>query len=654
MRQLFLATIFSTVLLLSHTAVQAQENRNDDFEAFRNKFNTAITMGRPIAKSGYGATPQTPEELQAMMEQEQEQVKFSIIRKIVTDMEGAKQRAERLSHDFDGMLEADSKITAVTVYNTMAKVTRTAVVDVPKGDNTVVFKNLPSSLIFETLRAQGKADAQVTFGAVMNKKFKLARLPTVEEFAIYDKFRPLTDQKRMIEAERLGLEVKKIFLMNLGQQAATTANEDFKRNELKPAQWAAAANELQAGFQDALKASVALDIKERDLEREIMGLRNDVLQIRPGQRDLYAAIVPLHAENATKLTIELTYQVSRATWVPVYDARLNAGADESLHLTQYGTVRQMTGEDWEGVALTLSTARPAMGSDTRELSPQWVNAVPAPPPGTVETIPPSGDPLAQWRQKAEARRLSLESSVAPETEYAPVPMVTPIRPQATLSFEARFTPATADNGGYVTEYKIPGAARVLSDDSETRLLIGNFEADAAMEVQVKPQLTTEASLIAQIKLKGDAPLLPGTVNLFRDGSYIGSTPITLVQPNEEYGLYFGIDDLVKIKHRMLQDENKEEGMISKDNLIERQYVTEIQNLHTSPMKLVVKDIIPSSKNEKVAIDVHKDFTTPGYVADAANIKGQLIWKFDMAPQEKKDLKLGWTVTWPKDYRLQGL
>ena len=53
----------------------------------------------------------------------------------------------------------------------------------------------------------------------------------------------------------------------------------------------------------------------------------------------------------------------------------------------------------------------------------------------------STDPLAEWRQKAEARRLSLE---------------------------ADFTPAQINTGGFVTEYKISGPARVRKRKLEAR------------------------------------------------------------------------------------------------------------------------------------------------------------------------------------------
>jgi hypothetical protein len=66
------------------------------------------------------------------------------------------------------------------------------------------------------------------------------------------------------------------------------------------------------------------------------------------------------------------------------------------------------------------------------------------------------------------------------------------------------------------------------------------------------------------------------------------------------------------------------------------------------------EMIPTSKNEKVSIDVRKDFTAAGYAMDVKNIKGLMQWKFDMPAKSKKEIKLGWRVTWPEDHRLKGL
>lgn len=695
MRHLILAALLSTSFLLSHTAVQAQEKGLSEFEAFRNKLNAnkgpvaskgamlspddeeedaslepiagsknpsmGITVGSNVPAppqriaSGYGATPQTPEELQAMMEQEQEEVRKKLIQQALNGVEDGKHAKEIFETQMADTIVAEGKITSVTVYSDRAKVTRHATVEIPAGKSTVAFTDMSYDLIKDSLRADGRASEKVKFGAVSLKKIYVPNAASPRELELYKQYEPLLDQKRFLDAERIALDTKKTFINRLGQQAATTSDKDMQKNELKPQQWLMAANDLQSGMLDAMRAGVQVDIKERELNREIERMNNQLKEYGKKKTVTYVVLVPMESEGATKLELDLSYQVKNATWFPLYDARLDTAGENELQIMQYGIVKQQTGEDWDNVSLSLSTARPQMATGLPSLTSRWIDAelvgdLLVPP---VQATP-AGDPLAEWRQKAEARRLSLESETAPpeSEEYAPVPMVTPIRPVE--GYRAQLTPAVIETGGYVSEYKIPGPARVLSDGSDTKLAIGNFDAQSEIQVHVNPQMSTDAYLVAQMKLNGDAPILPGTINLFRDGAYIGQGKIPLLRPDEEHDLSFGLDDQVSVKHNTLKDENKEEGMISKDNVIERQYVTEIENLHTTPVKVVVKEIIPTSKNEKVVVDVRKDFTTQGYTLDAKNIKGMMDWKFDLAAKTKKELKLGWTVTWPKDHRLKGL
>lgn len=220
--------------------------------------------------------------------------------------------------------------------------------------------------------------------------------------------------------------------------------------------------------------------------------------------------------------------------------------------------------------------------------------------------------------------------------------------------EATFAVAEINSGGYVTEYNIPGPATVLADGTETKLMVGAFETKNKLEIHIKPQMSTDAYLVSKMWLQGDSPILPGQVNLFRDGAFVGQSTIKLLRPDEEYGLYFGIDDQVSVKRKTLKDERQEQGVISRDSVLVRQYVTEVQNLHKTPVDVVVKETVPVPRNEKLKLEIQKDATTPGYTENTANIKGMLQWAFTMPPKEKKDVKLGWTLSWPKDFNLSGL
>ncbi len=110
-----------------------------------------------------------------------------------------------------------------------------------------------------------------------------------------------------------------------------------------------------------------------------------------------------------------------------------------------------------------------------------------PPPAPTTT----SDPLAEWRQKAEARRLSLESETAPpeseESELAPVPMVTPIRPQATMKLDpAAAKQLTEQMRSIITTQAPKNSTRVRVTKRES-LWVQRVRADKALEQKRKQQ-----------------------------------------------------------------------------------------------------------------------------------------------------------------------
>lgn len=87
--------------------------------------------------------------------------------------------------------------------------------------------------------------------------------------------------------------------------------------------------------------------------------------------------VPETANEATEILLELTYVVSGASWHSSYDLRVEDESDAAqnkLTVNYFGNIVQRTGEDWEDVALSLSTASPARGgkpADPPTLHVHW-------------------------------------------------------------------------------------------------------------------------------------------------------------------------------------------------------------------------------------------------------------------------------------------
>ena len=537
---------------------------------------------------------------------------------------------------------AESRLKAVTVYTNRAMLTRHAVVDVPAGAHTIVFKNLSMSLLPNSLRAEGKALADVKFGAVASKIIHGKELVAPREKELNDQLQAAQDKRDGVVSEKYALSFKKTFLNTLSKQGALRSQENIAEINLKPEQWTAAAQVLYTDMSNVLKSHNVQDIALRDLNRKLRKIREELNQLRTGQRNTYQVMIPVEASAATKLTINLSYQLPKATWTPLYDARLDTGKG-TLELVQYGSVSQNSGEDWSNVKLTLSTAQPQRGAGLPDLRTKWVNLR----RNVHITKSMRGRQLSRSPMDMETI-----DSIEPMMEMDDITGGAGAPPPSPK--KAKFVPAMIKTGGFISEYKIPGSSTVKADGTKSKLMIGTFDTDSEIRIQVKPQISNEAYLVAHSKLKGESPILAGPVSLFRDGAFVGQSRLPLLRPGQESDLAFGIDDQVSVKRRTLKNERGEAGIIARDNTQERHFVTKLQNLHKEKIKIVVLETLPVARDKQIGVEIMVKQTTPGYEKDKDNVKGLLRWEVPLKSKQKSELKLGWKVTWPKDQAIHGL
>lgn len=536
----------------------------------------------------------------------------------------------------------DSELTAVTVYTGRAALTRRAVVDIPAGAHSVVFRGLSAELMPESLRAEGEGSAQVTFGAVSSRWVAGAELAAEREREIMAQIEMTSDQIAAVEGEKAALTAKQDFYKSLGKQAALRSDEDIAEIDLKPEQWKGAADSVHAGLAETGKALREQNIAARTLNKQMQKLQAELAQIRTGQTNTYEVVLPVEAAGDTALTVDLSYQVPNATWTPEYDARLDTKSGK-LELIQYGAVQQNTGEDWSDIALTLSTAQPSRGTSLPDPQPHWISIFENRPGIMAKASRMAAMESAQSMAVAD---MSMDAMGGAALAEAPMAAPAPV--------EAEFNVAEIDTGGFVSEYKIPGPSTVKADGTQSKLMIGPFATESAIQIRMQPQISSDAYLASMMTLKGDAPVLPGMANLFRDGAFVGQMALPLLRPDQKQPLFFGIDDQFSVRRRVMKDEKSEAGVIARDQVLERHYLTELHNLHNTAFEVVMLETIPVSQDERIRSEIVKDATTSGYVTDPDNIKGLLRWSFKMEPKEKKDVKLGVKVSWPADTELQGL
>jgi len=530
-------------------------------------------------------------------------------------------------------IEVDSRIVAATVYPNRATVTREAVVDLPAGSSVMVFHGLPAHLLTDSLRIEGQAAGTVTFGALMHRLESQAELVAPKEQELVARIERLKDQRREIEAERQGLSAQRQFLEHLGDQAGNRISEEIAELRLAPEEWSQAALAIGSSMQTLLKADLAHQIAIRDLDRTVKSLETELSQLHTGRRNTYAVQVPLAADQPTRLTVHLRYQLPGVSWRPLYDARLDTKTGE-LSLIQYGAVRQNSGEDWHAIRLVLSTAQPHRGASMPDLKPFWAD------------LYESGR-----RERSEKREIT--RLAAPQKSLKMAADALSGAGSANLE-EAEFAGPEMQTDGFVTEYAIPGQVRVASDGTESKLMCGSFSTDNRLQIQIKPQVSNEAFVVSHATLAGEAILLPGKASLFRDGAYVGQLELPLLRPGQVQDIGFGVDDRIAITRNVLKDLRSDPTLLSRDNQRERQVATVIMNQGTAAADVMVLETIPVARHDDIEVKILEDQTTKGYEQDVDDVKGLLRWQIPLASGEQTRLTLGWQVSWPKDREISGL
>lgn len=538
-------------------------------------------------------------------------------------------------------IEVEATLKAVTVYADRAELSYEVIKNVGVGDHDFVVSGFPANLYPNSLRVKGKSTGAVILGALSSKRVNSAELISQAERKINDQITALEEKKKGVEATIQSLNAQDKFLTSLQATASNRIGEEIAEFNLNADQWISASKEMQTGLNEVAQARLKHQSEVKDLNAQILKLRQDLNQLRTGQKSTTEIRLPMTATSAGDVNVTLTFQVPEASWIPEYDARLELES-EALEVIQFGAVTNRTGTDWENVKLTLSTAQPHRGATSPALSPMWVNVF---------------DPKAQNRRfKAQTESLAL-SADAVSSGAAPRSAVLNIAGAPQEFQAAPQLGAQINAAGLNAEYSIPGLVSIPADGTASKNLIGTFDVETKLVRQIKPQLSPlKAFLVAKATLKGEAPILAGKANLFLDGDFIGQSYLPLLKPGRETQLSFGIDDKIDVARKTLKDESGEAGLIvvGQTNTIERHFITEIQNLHGKPVAIEVLEAIPSSRDESIKVSLLEGHTTKGFTSDADNLKGILKWDFPVTAEEKREVKTGWKITWPKDKNLTGL
>jgi len=515
---------------------------------------------------------------------------------------------------------ADNHIDSVTVFLDRAEVTRRLSLELPAGEHTILIPNLPAQLFEASLRASGSGSAGLRIATVETRRVYGEQVAAEKERQLREQLQSLKDDKEQLSGRAKALDTQAKFI----EQLATLPSEQDKNGNrlFTPEKWPTAWQAIGKGMADTNHSRVALQQQQRQLDEKVRKIEQELRQIQTGRRDSLTAAIQVEADKAGKAVFELSYQLGGASWSPLYDASLDT-ENSKLALTQAAQVHQSTGEDWSGAQLTVSTARPSAGAAMPELHPWWID-FPRPPV------------LRESRMKSTQADEMLAGAVAPQAAPA----------------EAEEVVATTQASEFSLSYRIPGRVSVPADNSRHRFVLSKQAFDVALSARSAPRLDRRAFLYAELDYPGENPLLPGPWQLQRDGTFVGTQKNEALRPGETIALAFGADDAIEVDYQQLKDERGKQGLIRREQRIERRYHIQLTNRHQRSLLVSVFDQIPVSRDEAIKVELLEEGTAPSE-QNVEQRPGVLAWKATLKPQQKQTIDFGYAVSYPLDRKVPG-
>ena len=208
-----------------------------------------------------------------------------------------------------------------------------------------------------------------------------------------------------------------------------------------------------------------------------------------------------------------------------------------------------------------------------------------------------------------------------------------------------------DAGGFQVVFRIPGRIAVPAGQGSKSFRIASASIAPELMVHAVPALAETAFLQASFKHAEDAPLLPGRVSIYRDGVYVGRSPMTLAAKDEVVRLGFGADEKVKVARTVVRRIEGTAGLIGSSKTDEREFKTVIRNAHAFAIRVAIEDQLPVSETEEIQVEMLPVSTQPS-ARDLRDRRGVMEWAFEARPGETREIKFGWRVRWPKDKAVQ--
>jgi len=539
------------------------------------------------------------------------------------------------------MIAVTSQVTDVTVYNDRAQVVRTAEVELKQGINKLRFEDLPEAIDSRGIQVDGSGAA-----TVLDVRFKIEKLDEIPQAAWKElrvRQEELTLEEKAVLQRMEVLRQAKTFLQQIGSKVTHKAETEAEP-ELNPESWekmltlyTGKNTEYDEGLREA-------EVQLKEIREALGKVRTEIAAQGANLRKQRRVVeVDLEATKAGKATLKLSYIVRGPKWIPTYDVRVDTQTRE-MEVKYFALVRQSTGEDWADVALKLSTANPGLGGQHPELKPWRVSLR---HPRQTKGLSRSSIVMDGVSYKIGSNAYSAGSGLYGSSLDNDAPWNTPA-PEV----QTRKTLATRQGASVVFEAR--GISTIASDDVEHRVAVASISLPAHFRYSAMPKADPYAYLKAKSTNTGTHPFLAGNANIYLDGGYVATSALEAVEPGEDFWVFLGVDESMKVEHKLIKHYQSSEGFRSKTVRHMFEYMMTLKNTHSVQEEIIVWNQLPISSSEGLEVKLLK----PKYSKDTDSLKmddeRRMSWFQTLEPGQEFKIPFSFYVEAPKEMKISGL
>jgi uncharacterized protein (TIGR02231 family) len=331
-------------------------------------------------------------------------------------------------------------------------------------------------------------------------------------------------------------------------------------------------------------------------------------------------VVSIMAEVAGPANVAVSYFISQAGWLPMYDIKA-FGNKSKLELVQHAKVWQQSGIDFSNVGITLSTGNPGLAFNRPDLQP-WVLDI---------------------RKKQKQVAVVDQSAMSSVEVLAKKSRAGSYNEQRTESDDVKDLVLYADDytdknvSAILAEYQIKLKYDLASGNIPISLLIGKSELNSELEYYCAPKLDQSVYLQAKVTGWEEMNLIPAQARIYFDGSYSGKINFDPQSIGDTLQIDLGKDPAWVITRKKTKEKTTDK-VLQDQKIVQYAYQIQVRNAKAISAKLIVEDQIPLSKNENIEV---KLLSSTKAIENTET--GILRWELDVKSRETKKLEFSYEV-----------